>query len=390
MEEFIVHNQKKLEKIEKVGLQKGIIGRFTEILKRYLDKDIVKKTMDGVTIPNFDIYQMAEVNQVAPKVLEALFGDKYESIDFDDMEAVIEEICIHVAGKKDFSDFVLSVGMGGSVDIPNIRMPSYILPAIKSLEKFYVLKEAEKINGCPRLKVFKANNIASFVNGFDQRRVSKISELSFILLQDFIKKFYPQLKDFIIFTEDEQITESQKVYFNSQANLLKTIESIQDELQNVIRMGEKHGQLGENSNNSLFYAVAHPYYNQSIMNPSIKPLKVDDRPRVIVDYGGRPQARFNKISRELIKLTQAQDNGDITIPTVHVIIKPGKIPVYYTARDGDIPLGQDVSLADYNKTDRATHADYKEIFSCINEQVFFSFISEFNQKHKELIDSLNN
>lgn len=384
-----IQNQNSLEEAKKVGLQKGITGRITEILKRFLDKDALKKLIDNIVIPNFDIYQTAEVNQTTPKILDALFGDKHESIDFDDMGAVIEEVCIHIAEKKDFSDFVLSVGMGGSVDVPNIRMPSYVIPAIKSLEKFYALKEAGKINGCPRLKIFKANNIASFVNGFDPKRVFEISELSFNLLRDFIERFYPQLKDFVIFTEDEQITGSQKAYFDEQANLLKTIEPIQNELQNIIRMGEKHGQLEGGVNNSLFYTVAHPYYNQSIINPSIKPLKVGDQPSVIIDYGGRPQARFNKISRELMKLTENHINGNMTTPTVFIIIKSGKIPVYYTARDGDIPLGQPISAIDYSKIDRATHIDYREIFSCVDEQEFLDFINKFNQKHKESIDSLN-
>ena len=159
-------------------------------------------------------------------------------------------------------------------------------------------------------------------------------------------------------------------------------------VQNVTRMGEKHGQLEESASNALFYAVAHPYYNQSIINSSIKPLKIGGQPSVIIDYGGRPQARFNKISRELMKLTENHTNGNITTPTVHIITKPGKIPVYYTARDGDIPLGQPTSSIDYSKIDRATHADYREIFSCIDEQEFLDFVNQFSQKNKELIASL--
>lgn len=385
----VIQNQTNLEETKKVALQKGVSGRIIEILKRYSDKDILKKIVDHVVIPNFDVYKMAEVNQTVPRVLDALFGDTLNSVDFNDMEVVIQEICIHVAEKKDFGDFTLSVGMGGSVEIPNIRMPSYILPAVRSLEKFYALMEAGKIQGCPRLKVFKANNIASYVNGFDLKRVSKVSELSFDLLEDFINKFYPKLKDFIIFTEDEQISESQKKYFNNQVSLLKTSESIEDELQNVKKMGEKHGQLNESANNALFYAVAHPYYNKSIINSSIKPLKDNYQPSVIIDYGGRPQERFNKISKELIKLMKNNKTEDIIVPTVYVIIKPGKVPVYYTARDGDLSLGQPVLSIDYSKIDRATHADYKEIFSYINEQEFIDFINQFNKKHKELIDSLS-
>lgn len=384
----VVQNQSNLEEIKEVCLQKGVSGRIIEVLKRYLDKDILKTIIGSIIIPNFDVYKMAEVNQTAPRVLEALFGDTYNSVDFSDMKEVIQEICVHIAEKKDFGDFVLSVGMGGSIETPNIRMPSYILPAIRSLEKFFELKEAGKIHGCPQLKVFKANNIASYVNGFDSKRVSRVSELSFNLLRDFIERFYPQLKDFIVFTEDKPISEFQKNYFNNQVKLLKTSELIEEDLQNVTKMGEKHGQLEDGVNNALFYAVAHPYYNQSIINSSIKPMKNDYLPSVIVDYGGRPQVRFNKISRELIKLIKNNKMEDIIIPTVYVIIKPGKIPVYYTARDGDLPLGQPILSIDYNKIDKATHADYKEIFSYVNEQEFIDFINQFNQEHKELINSL--
>lgn len=381
------------ESLQEVNLSKTLTNKIIETLKKYGDKDypkVLRDIIESIKIPNYDFYKMAEINQTTPKILESLFADRYTSADFEDIKVVLESICTHIVEKTDFKDFIFSIGMGGSVDIPNIRMPSCILPAIKNLDKVHVLSETGEINGCPRVKVFKANHMAILVNGFDTDRVLKISELSFEFLRKFIERFYPHLQDFVVFTEDKEITQSEKDYFNGQAELLKTIESIGDDVQNVIRMGGKHSQLlEENYNDSLLYAVAHPYYNQSIINPAIDPLKeAFENPSVIIDYGGRPQMRFNKISRGLMNLTKSHDRDSIITPIIHIITKAGKIPVYYAARDGDIPLGKNISSIDYDKIDRATHVDYKEIFSSVKEQEFIDFVNEFNQTHSSLIDSL--
>jgi len=383
----------KLELDTGVALPKKLSSKLFEILKIYRDKnhpEILRGLIEDVRIPDYDTYRIAEVNKTTPKVLESLFVDRYTDADFEDLGTVIERICTHIVERADFKDFILSVGMGGSIDIPNIRMAGYVMPAIRSLEKLHALSETNEISGCPRVKIFKANHMAILVNGFDTDRVLKVSKLSLTYLQRFIERFYPHLQDFIIFTEDKEITPVEIDYFREQTELLKTAESIRDDVQNVIRMGEKHSELqGESHNNSLLYAVAHPYYNQSIISRGINPLQETcDRPSVIVDYGGKPQVRFNRISRELMKLIENSERDSVVTPVVHLVIKPGRIPAYYAARDGDIPLGETISHIDYGKVDRATHTDYREIFSSIDESAFVDFVNEFNQTNGDLIDSL--
>jgi len=263
---------------------------------------------------------------------------------------------------------------------PNVRIPAYIASAIKTLNSFQDLSENGKIKGMPKVKVFKANHLSSALNQFDLKKVETVTEITFDFIKAFIKRFFPDLQNQFDFSVDPPVTDELIENLRSQSELLLNIDAIRNEIANVLKMGEKHG--GDSGRkNALLYATAHPFYNQSITRQG------KEAPKMIIDYGGRPQARFNKISRELIDKNKENENYTTT-PVVHIIVKAGKIPVYYEARNGDLPLSKDFESINLKDLDRGTHADYKEIFSLVDRGEFEEFTKNFTNQHLEKIETL--
>lgn len=374
---------------ETVGLSNALKNRLTEVIKRYEIKlPDIESMLGSVEVTDYDVYKVAEVNKISPMVLSALIGKDqgFQDIDTYDMPDAIKCIAEHVGNRESFEDVVISVGMGGSIVMPNVRAPAYIMPAIKSLSSMAALMKKGEIKGVPRVKVFKADHIAALVNNFDLQRVHDVSELTFEFLKDFINRFYPKLTEYFTFDIDTELSQGDLSEFSERAEHLRSSTKLADQIASIVKMGEKHGGE-EGIKNAFLYAAAHPYYNRSIVKRSKTSSTQTDNsvPKLIIDHGGRPQKTFNEISRLLISESRGRD-GYLTPPTIHMIVKSGKIPVYYSARDGDLPIGAHIDGIDYKKLDRSTHVDYKEIFSEVAEPEFVEFVNEFNKKHAENID----
>ncbi|MFA4975369.1 MAG: hypothetical protein WC839_01995 [Candidatus Paceibacterota bacterium] len=369
------------------GFSKKLQNKIMEILKNPgINKADADNVFKSLTIPQYDPSVQAEVNLYTPEVLLSLISKElgYISIDIHDLPEIIRIIAEKIAIKESFNDFVISIGMGGSIGIPNVRTPAYLVPAIKTLETMHKLMEEKKIIGIPKVRVFKAENMASFVNGFDLARVQEVTKITFDFMIAFLNEFYPHLVSSFIFCTDRQPT---KIFLNElekQSDLLKNQESINEEITSITKMGSKHG--GEKGiKNSLLYASAHPFYNQSVVNKKLGSLFQDESaqlPTVIIDHGGKPQGTFNKISRVLIEKNRGKEDY-ITPPVLHMLIRSGKIPVYYSARDGDLPLGQVLQTIDFNKLDKSTHKDYEEIFSLVSKEKFLQFVNTFNKNNEK-------
>lgn len=373
-----VTNEKTLE------LSNKLKNKLAETLKPLCNQIEIRNILDSVRLDNYDIYEQSEINRFLPEIFAAFFAKKngLNDIEIRDLREMTKILSQKIVNKESFDDIVLSIGMGGSINIPNVRIPAYIVSAIKTLNSFKTLSEDGKIKGMPKVKVFKANHLSSELNQFDLEKVETITEITFDFIKAFIKRFFPHLENQFEFSIDQPITNKLIEGLRSQSELLLNIDSIKDEIANVLKMGEKHGG-DSGKNNALLYATAHPFYNQSIRTQD------QESPKIIMDYGGKPQAKFNKISRELIDANKGMEEHKTTpVPVVYLITKAGKIPVYYTARNGDLPLSKDFESINLKDLDRGTHIDYKEIFSLVDKQDFEKFTKNFINQHLEKIETL--
>lgn len=377
-------------------LPKGIAGKCSESIKYLFQKQpdaisALKKTLT----PPLDITETARLSEIMPKVFSALFGIQHgfveKSADTNDFSLVSSAITERIIGpKKTFDDIAISIGLGGALDVPNIRIASYILPALSSLDEMYNLHQSGKIRGVARLVVFKADHMATHVNHFNQEQVRAVSEVTFNFLREFVDTFFPHLPEYISFEHDFDIKspEAKPILekIESYASWLLTHNPDNPTIRKLVQMGKKHGGE-EGKRQALLYAAAHAFYQGSLPDIISTPIASLKNPSVLIVHGGQPQSVFNEMSRLIID--EERLRGNTTVPTVGLITKVGKRPPYYAARDGDIPIGTDLATFS-GPIDETTQPDYEILYSRIPRTDFEDFVKEFNRKHSAAITSMQN
>jgi hypothetical protein len=324
-----------------------------------------------------------EVNNKIPELVELLFSktNEYIDISFSSLDEVIKSLVNFVVSGQGIRNLVVTIGLGASEILPSIRIPSYILDAIKLLRNF---KEKRLGLGMPTIRVFKANYIGVYANSFNQQRVNLVSELTFNFLQNFLSQFFSEYLPYFVFESDKPfiLTKAFTEIEHLSARIEQTID-ISEEVQSLLIMGAKHGgEIGKR--NALFYAAAHPLYNQSLNSKENLGKYIFDyierhpEPKMILDMGGRPQRIFNNVISSLRKQLPLEYYNKP--PLVNVIVKSGKIPVYYKAQNGDLMIDEDVNLWSKTKPDILTHFDYDLLFNEIEELDYRSFIREFQKQ----------
>ncbi len=382
-------------------LPKRTSGRCLEILKGLFPQRAAHSILERVRIGTYDVYKTAEIAELLPHILAAFVSKEHDivAIDGTDMHLMIEHIIERVVSTKDLSDFVIAIGMGGSEEMPNLRLAGTIAPALHTLKHLHVLEQKKKLQRLPTVVVFKANHLSTLVNGLDIERVERVTNLSFLFLEEFITTFTPELRDSVVMTSDAdpRNPEHCQLYEDLQrgAHLLK--HSTGPEIQSILDMGAKHGGA-VGIDHAFLYAAAHVYYPQIITEIDRPPIlkKFPKTPAVVVNHGGRPAQTFAAAARRLIA-NSAGDARYRIAPLVDMIIKPGKIPPYYTARLGDIPIGQtfDDPIGGGLRLDidPSTVADYEAIFGLLQKlgytyQDFNGFVRAFHAEHRAEIKAL--
>lgn len=374
-------------------LPKGISGKCAEIIKYLFPRqNDALQTLTKSTIPvNLSMEQIATLSETMPKIFAGLFGyDKgftEKTADTSDMTRFAEDVAERILNpNKNFDDVSLSIGLGGATTIPNIRIASYIVPALSSLDALYKLNTDGKIKGMPRLTVFKADHLSIRVNKFNAERVHVVSQLTFAFLRTFVERFFPHLAQYVSFETDDAITESKEevllAKITSYAAWLHENHAAHPAVVQLEQMGEKHG--GENGKKeALLYAAAHVFYQGSLSKGS--PIQNLECPAVLITHGGQPQHVFNDISRLIID-EEKRRGFDVT-PTIGLITRVGKRPPYYAARDGDIPLGTELA-GHTDPIDKTTATDYQTLYEAVPKESFEIFVSDFNRAHASLINEL--
>ncbi|RPI19495.1 MAG: hypothetical protein EHM58_01425 [Ignavibacteriae bacterium] len=363
-----------------VSLSFNDVNRIWSSLNRFgiNNRDLLIK-IKNIRIPkeSFSI-----IHEKLPKFLASAFNkdNGIEEISSNDIIKAINVLIDFIIGRTD--DVIFTIGLGASTTYPSIRLPAYIIPAIKVLRS---ISDCRKIVAIPKVHVFKATYAGYYVNGLDLASVKAMTEITLNLLNEFVDTFYPDVKSAFTFESDVDFKPT-PIYSKimSLSKVITSLAGVENELDTLLRMGFKHG--GEQGAlNALLYTAFHPFYNQSIV-----PLDMDNEvsdftfthpyPKLIIDFGGWPQRTFNTV---IDKLRSILDPEKYHIPAlINCIVKAGKIPVYYQAKKGDILLCDSCASLDDFVMDPMTEADYKLIFDEISETEYLRFISEFKTKYK--------
>ena len=344
-------------------------NRINEIFKKYTNKKELAELLDQTTVPKYDPATNAKVYVWLPKVIKALYQQEnwFTTIDLVNFNNVVHSISEKIAHNLSFDDVAMTIWMWWSLDTPNVRSPSYLVAAIKSIIACKQLNETWIITWMPKVNVFKADHLSSHLNNFNLSAVQEVTKVTFNFLQSFLSEFFPDIYDSFQFYVDDEVSDGLLDELHTQSNiLLEQRSAIEKELSSLLQMWQKHW-WEQGKQNALLYAAAHPLYNWSLQYSWV------DNTSFIIDHWWRPQIVFNELWKVLLNHHNSTWTRQ-TIPITHAITKSWKIPVYYKARNWDIPLEKWFSWIDLTWVDPSIQQDFKEIYSLVNQHAFVEFV----------------
>lgn len=364
------------------NVSKRLINRIFETFRPYgFSRSDIEETLNSSGLESYSTETLAIINIKLPMILATFFSKDHglDDVHIPKTRDFLKLLIAKIVSNNSFEDVFLTVGMGGSAVSPSIRLPAFIVSPIHSLLELEKLHRDGIIKGIPKLRVFKTDFFSSRMNDFDLKKVLEASEETFSLLTDFIRYFFPQLEQYVFFERDndwmsEPSTEEER-HVRLVADLIKSRNETRNEIDALMRMGEKHGGQ-QGAENAFLYAGAHPFYNQTMIingaNHMFQSFQRAAEPSMIVDYGGRPQSIFNKLIDGIREDPQLKSYRQPVM--VEVTMPTGKVPVYYRARDYDIGIDEDPESFDIKRIDRLTKKDYQAIEGLVGMDCYLGFL----------------
>lgn len=364
------------QRVNQSQLSSKLINKLSKTFKDVgMGDKQFEELMSKFSLDKYSEQEIAVINKDLPKFCEALFNREHFTTKIDSIfySEILQTLTDKVANEKDFSSVLIFSGMGGSIQTPSLRLPASLVPAVRILRN---LKDNLKIENSrlPKVKILKADKLSSELNGFDINEVRRITELSYNFANAYLQNFCPDVIDCFsletdIESQDENLTSL------SIMELIENSQELNEALKTLRQMGQKHG--GEQGViNSLKYASYHPIYSGVISGNSAS------KSQIIIELGGPTQDIFNTISLDIakfIKSNKSTNSADklVLTPSIYQVVKPGKIPVYYEARDGELNLSNFKGDIDTKVLDRATHIDYKVINSITPLEEYSQFVTKY-------------
>lgn len=375
-------NYKELISSTPKPLSRKAINKISQHLSKFSNRSINQITFELMQM-DFGLYDEHNYSKIVlelPKLLSILINREYGVINIDtsdELDIIIYTLANLIVSGDYLRNTTFTVGLGATTYLPSIRIASYLIPILKTLTKL-----CEEEMCLPKVRIFKASHTGIYANLLDKELTLKASKITLDFLSSFVSKFYPNLRGCIIFEQDEDYKES-GIYneIKSIENLLSLQTPQSEAIASILRMGNKHGgMVGES--NALFYAAAHPIFNNSLISLANKNLTTKSANYscdLVVDFGGRPQEKFNKVSNEIKKLVNVEAYR--FTPTINIIMNCGKVPVYYYAKHGDYHIGDNINKFDFDNVDPLTISDYELLFDEITKFDYLQFVSQFQQEY---------
>lgn len=292
--------------------------------------------LQNTVLPNMDSVDRAGFNLRLPEVYNVmlflsngtLFEEGYvEGIGGNDY-GNIAQIGVDLAAEREASGVVTRLVFGGVEEMP-LRAISYLLPPLIYAEQMKKLGIET-----PQLQVIFANNISGALNHLDQERANDQSIRFAEFAHDFIREYFPEVSDSVVFLEDTPLNEGSVI----REELLSVARVLNEHLSPEAR--ESLLGKGNNGSNRLnpFYGAAHLLVHDTnipdILTPLIKDQPTTISPQVIISFGGYQERLFYKVRQEIKPHLGSEYQR---VPTLQYFTKH-RVPPYYMARGGDYSL----------------------------------------------------
>jgi hypothetical protein len=122
------------------------------------------------------------------------------------------------------------VGFGGSDDEVNVRVCSYLMPAILDMQNFVDLGLEP-----PCLEITHGASIAKIANDLNPEGIDRNKAKTILILKKFVRDFYPHLEQFCFFSEIDDCTGTERI--SKRVETLKRIpEVFEDSVEKILEL----------------------------------------------------------------------------------------------------------------------------------------------------------
>lgn len=303
------------------------------------------EVLSGEIEPISDHLQWCQINALAPKILGSFLAPEKETIAIDrrGLELLVRLSVKASIDAEYFSKSIFTLGLGASVTSPSLRIPAYILPMVKTVERLSGLRrpdESPAFNCLPKIRVFKAQEVGCVVNDLPHDRVKEVTEQTFSLILSYLKRGRPHIlpnlvleteHDFVgrLLSEDRYAT---YLIRRVAAWLRAKPPELAQSLQAIARMEANHA-----GKHAELYAACHPFYCQDLVGESEMPLfpsfsqRPTNAPYLVVHFGGPTEVVFWRLRQWIADRVTTTMSRFYAPVSVQLITKVGKVPVYDTA-----------------------------------------------------------
>jgi len=317
--------------------------------------------------PTSDPLVNAEFNKRLPVVADILLGNTVGVLNVryinaigggDDLENVAQ-IAIDLAeDKADETGTVIRMVFGATEKMP-VRALSYPLPVLQMM----VAMEEIGITP-PQLQLVFANNISAGINEFSQDEVAAQTKLFVVAEQEYLKRFFPELSDRVVFLEDVP---------------LESVGTLANDLQAIKKAIEEKGDrellaqlLSKGGKDSIAYGGAHLLFHDLAPEGLLKPVDGVVQPDMIIpqtmmSVGGRQEEIFYVLRMDAKKKGGLPFHANQRVKTVQFVtdhaVPPYRMAKYrYGDRFEDMPNG-DIALQDVGRN----------VYGLVDPTVVFDF-----------------
>lgn len=307
------------------------------------------------SLPPMDIYQRAGFNLALPKTYEAMLlvggsvlADSYiEEIGGNDAKQ-LPGIGVDLISQGNGTGIVLRQVFGATPEMP--------LRALSSLPPPLIYMENMRKQGIeqPQLQMVFANHISATLNHMDMDQVQEQSRKFVNIAQGYVDEFFPDLVDAVVFLEDTPLEKDSVL----RRRLIEVVRVLDGTLSDATKSELMAKAMNRSNRVNPYYGAAHLLLHDASLPESLVPV-LDDQaaavdPKTIISIGGHQEKLFYRIRHEL-KPHLGEDFN--TVNTLQYFTKH-RVPPYYMAQGGDVPLSAVLNGDDLYGIDVSATAAY--------------------------------
>lgn len=293
------------------------------------------------------------------------------------------------------------VGYEGSESLPNIRIFSYLIPALETMRLFSDIKKE-----LPTMRVVNARSASTRLNDLDPLLTLRNALATNEWLQKFVNTFYSDLSSKINFTiPNEEEIFNNPLYHHAVGHIIEELNSnfYSKITQSLVKKAHKHNktlsniplaQLSKAQLYSLVLTVAQYvsiHFVESVFGDARSISNIELKPSFSIKLGGEGEKDFNQMQR--IVANKGPINGYYRLSTtgsghldnneakpIHITSKVSPLPPYYAGND-ELFLNQiDKNISTQSIIDQYTNSkgflnkDIKLIDDAIGMHNFVNFL----------------